>query len=123
MTVDGRPYYQNTITKKTSWLPPDGWIEPGKAASTEAETTVAAAHGSFFKSGGTAVDVKGLGVEVEAAEAAAAVAVAPTPIGRVAGGKLLYHCLVLGGGVLGFWERTGFACGCGGVGRTGVRRQ
>ena len=89
MTSDGRPYFQNTITKKTSWLPPEGWVEPGAAAATEAETTVAA-HGSFFKSTGTAVDVKGLGVE--ATEEAAA-AVAPTPIGRVAAGKLAvaYH--------------------------------
>lgn len=86
MTADGRPYYQNTVTKKTSWLPPEGWVEPGAAAAiTEAETTVAA-HGSFFKSSGTAVDVKGLGVEAAEETAAAAVA-APTPIGRVAGGK------------------------------------
>lgn len=83
MTADGRPYYQNTITKKTSWLPPEGWVEPGAAASTEAETTVAAARGSFFKSSGTAVDVRGLGVEATTEEAAAAVA--PTPIGRVGG--------------------------------------
>eukprot|EP00903_Cladosiphon_okamuranus_P005757 g5709.t2 len=85
MTEDGRPYYQNTITKKTSWLPPEGWVEPGEAVATEAETTVAAAHGSFFKSSRTAVDVKGLGVEVEAVEQVPA-AVAPTPIGRLAGG-------------------------------------
>eukprot|EP00752_Nemacystus_decipiens_P003934 g3602.t1 len=86
MTGDGRPYYQNTLTKKTSWLPPEGWVEPGAAAAaaTEAETAGAAAHGTFFKSSGAAVDVEGLGVE--ATEEAPAATVAPTPIGRVARG-------------------------------------
>ncbi|CAN0523841.1 unnamed protein product, partial [Ectocarpus sp. 8 AP-2014] len=38
MTADGRPYFQNTITKTTSWQQPEGWVEPGAAAaSTEAE--------------------------------------------------------------------------------------
>ncbi|CBJ27893.1 ubiquitin-protein ligase [Ectocarpus siliculosus] len=85
MTADGRPYFQNTITKTTSWQLPEGWVEPGAAAaSTEAETTVAG-HGSFFKSGGggSAATVKELGVEAPAETDA--VAVAPTPIGRLGG--------------------------------------
>lgn len=87
MTADGRPYFQNTITKTTSWEQPEGWVEPGAtAASTEAETTVAS-HGSFFKSGGggSAAAVKELGVEAPAETDA--VAVAPTPIGRLGKGR------------------------------------
>ncbi|CAM9351287.1 unnamed protein product [Scytosiphon promiscuus] len=85
MTVDGRPYFQNTITKMTSWHQPEGWEEPGVALpATDAETAVPAAKGSFFKSGGTVVDVKGLGVEATTASEVAAVA--PTPIGRMAAG-------------------------------------
>ncbi|CAN0526434.1 unnamed protein product, partial [Ectocarpus sp. 12 AP-2014] len=29
MTADGRPYFQNTMTKTTSWQQPEGWVEPG----------------------------------------------------------------------------------------------
>ncbi|CAN0139370.1 unnamed protein product, partial [Ectocarpus sp. 4 AP-2014] len=85
ITADGRPYFQNTITKTTSWQQPEDWVEPGAtAASTEAETTVAS-HGIFFKSGGggSAAAVKELGVEAPAETDT--VAVAPTPIGRVGG--------------------------------------
>lgn len=28
MTTDGKPYYQNVITRITSWDPPIGWKEP-----------------------------------------------------------------------------------------------
>ncbi|CAM9444576.1 unnamed protein product, partial [Hapterophycus canaliculatus] len=84
MTVDGRPYYQNTITKQTSWHQPEGWEQPGAAAATEAETAVPAAKGSFFKSDGTVVDVKVLGVEATTGSEVAAVE--PTPIGRMAAG-------------------------------------
>ncbi len=65
-------------------------MEPQEAAAAAAATAAAEAethvggHGSFFKSGATAVDVKGLGVE--ATETDDVVAVAPTPIGRLAGG-------------------------------------
>lgn len=31
MTPDGRPYYQNTITRETSWKKPAGWTEPEEA--------------------------------------------------------------------------------------------
>lgn len=86
MTVDGRPYYQNTITKMTSWHQPDGWAEPGAALTTaEAETAVPAAKGRFFTSGGTVVDVKGLGVEATTGSEVAAVE--PTPIARMATGR------------------------------------
>lgn len=43
-TTDGRPYYQNTVTKQTSWNKPADWAEHGAAApSTE---TAAAAQGT-----------------------------------------------------------------------------
>lgn len=30
MTADGRPYYQNSVTRETSWRKPAGWTEPQK---------------------------------------------------------------------------------------------
>lgn len=41
MTTDGRPYFQNTVTRQTSWNKPASWAEPGTAAAST-ETTAAA---------------------------------------------------------------------------------
>lgn len=57
-TADGRPYYQNSITRETSWAQPEGWLEPGRGVS-DAETA-ADAHTEVLMTGG-AVGVQGAG--------------------------------------------------------------
>lgn len=46
MTADGKPYYQNVITRITSWDPPVGW----KETSPSVETT-SVAHALFENKG------------------------------------------------------------------------
>lgn len=47
MTADGKPYYQNVITRTTSWDPPVGW----KESSPSVETTSLGAHALFEDKG------------------------------------------------------------------------
>lgn len=53
-TTDGRPYYQNTLTRQTSWNKPADWAEAA-AASVD---TAAAAQGAE-KNGATEARVSG----------------------------------------------------------------
>ncbi|CAM9695187.1 unnamed protein product, partial [Sphacelaria rigidula] len=40
MTADGRPYYQNSVTRETSWRKPAGWTDSEKVDTVAAASTL-----------------------------------------------------------------------------------